>query len=420
MKISLILFISILGSTAKSESIDDYLRKKIELFKLKPIQKISKNPNIAQVELGRRLFIEPNLSGNKNINCMTCHHPRTGTSDLRPLSRTEDGRNILRRNSQAIFNLKDKSFMFWDGRVHYDSKAKTFSTPGTPLPPSITNVLTSSLAAQALFPIVSSEEMKGKPGENEIANAQNNFEAWQRVVERLMNEQKKNPRHKTYSELFAQAYPKTKLEDINIGHVGEAIAAFEIEEFQSSDTPYFRYLNGDRSALSEQEKRGLIVFVESGKCITCHNGPDLGNNELFTSVAVPQWGAKPISPDKGRGEITHDFLKNYFFRTPSLINIDLTAPYMHNGAFANLSEVINHYNNIEASLKNYVISGDVEINLPVDVEVNRDPKHLKEVLNSIEFPFLRYGLNLSEKEKKDLEAFLNNALSDPRWKSSIQ
>lgn len=338
-----------------------------------------------------------------------------GTSDALPLSRTEDSLGILRRNSQTLFNLSEHSNMFWDGRVHYDKNSNIFTTPEKNLPKAITEVLTSALSAQAIFPIVSKEEMKGARGENEIADAKNNLEAWSRVVDRLIKEESTNPRHKTYAELFKQSYPQTKIEDINIGHVGEAIGAFEKEQFQSYGAPYFRYLEGDVSALTEQEKRGFAVFVDRGKCIACHQGAELGNNTFFTSVATPQWGALPLKADHGRAEVINQTDRNYFFRTPSLVNVALSAPYMHNGAFVNLREVINHYSNIRNSLKNYTIPKSVELSMPVPVGVINDPLALNEIWNSIQAPFLRQGLNLSESEINDLEAFLTNALTDPKW-----
>lgn len=405
------------STSSISISIDAFLREKIEFFGIQALKPLPKNPNTAQLELGRRLFMETELSGNRNISCMTCHHPRAGTSDLLPLSRTHDNAGILRRNSQSLFNLGHHSFMFWDGRVHFDSKTNIFTTPEKNLPSSITNVLTSALSAQAMFPMVSREEMRGAPGENEIADAKTNLEAWEKIVTRLLSQTSQNPRHKSYPDLFKQAYPQVQLEKINIAHVAEAIGAFEKEQFQSLGSPFFRYLNGETSALSDKQKRGFVVFVDSGKCIACHQGGELGNNSFFTSVGVPQWGADPVAPDKGRGEIGGETFRNYFFRTPSLLNAAYTAPYMHNGAFLTLRDVINHYSNIRTSLEKYEIPPETYSSMPVAVSVMRDPLELQKLWSSIQAPFLRQGLMLSEGDKDDLEAFLTEALSDPQWKN---
>ena len=159
--ISLASLFLILNSAAYAQNqnsnaiLDKFLRQKIETFKLKALTQLPKNSNTAQLELGQRLFMETELSGNRNISCMTCHHPRTGTSDLLPLSRTADGNGILRRNSPSLFNLGHQPFMFWDGRVHFDSRSKVFTTPEASLPVEVTNVMTSALSAQALFQMFS-------------------------------------------------------------------------------------------------------------------------------------------------------------------------------------------------------------------------------------------------------------------------
>ncbi|MDO9183878.1 MAG: cytochrome c peroxidase, partial [Bacteriovorax sp.] len=389
--------------------------QKIKFFKIIPLQPVSKNPNRAQYELGKRLFMETELSGNRNISCLTCHNPLLGTSDNSPLSRTEDGQGILRRNSQSLFNLANHSFMFWDGRVHYDSYNKIFTTPGPNLPVSIASVMTSALSAQALFPLINHDEMSGKIGENEIADAQNNIDAWSLIVTRLKKLESPNRRFKSYLQLFAEAYPQTTIEQINIGHVAEAIGAFEKEKFQSTGSPFYRYLNGEQDALSSQQKRGFKIFVDEGKCIACHQGGELGNNTFFASVGIPQWGQDPVLADAGRGEVNHEEFRKYFFKTPSLLNIGLTAPYMHNGAFINLREVINHYSNIKSSLYNYQIPLERKKSMPVAVEVLKNPAELEAIWKSIAAPFLKTGLLLSESDKDDLEVFLKEALTDPLW-----
>ncbi len=394
-------------------ALDKELRSKLEFFRVIPIEPIAPIANRALVELGKKLFIDPNLSGNKNISCMTCHNPMKGLSDGLPLSRTEDGQGILARNSQALFNLgaPTKTFMFWDGRVQLDNQKKIFTTPEeslngeNPKAKEIASAMSSSLAAQALFPMVSTKEMKGQIGQNEIADSKNNLEAWDKILARL----KQDPK------FFKAAYPNIFIDKINIGHVAEAIAAFERETFQSTDSPFYRYLRGDNSAMTEKQKRGLAVFMGNGKCIACHQGGELGNNSFFASVGVPFWGEAPVLPDEGRGAVSKETFRKYFFRTPSLLNVGLTAPYMHNGAFRTLREVINHYNDIRSSMNNYVIPAEREATMPVKVDVERRSVYLIELMNSIQAGFLRNGLNLMDSEKDDLEIFLKEALTDSLW-----
>jgi len=410
-----ILLFFTLMAIAQAEDIDAVLRQKLDFFRVLPMESMQAQSNRAQIELGRRLFMEPALSGNRNISCLSCHHPMKGMSDALPLSRTHDRKGILKRNSQAIFNLgrPGHPFMFWDGRVHYDQSTKTFSTPEKNLSNDITSVLTSALSAQALFPMVSSEEMKGRPGENEIADSQSNAEAWDKIVIRLKNE-KIEGRGKSYSELFKDAYPETPVQKINIGHVAEAIGRFESEQFQSTGSPFNQYLKGNNEAMTSLQKKGLMVFMDRG-CIACHQGSELGLNTFFASVGVPQWGAKPMQKDSGRGDINNETFRKMFFRTPSLLNVGLTAPYMHNGAFQTLKEVINHYSNIKNSLETFELSPETKAGVPVEVEVLNDESSKAEIFRSVVAPFLRKGLNLSEDEKGWLEAFLKEALTDPNW-----
>jgi cytochrome c peroxidase len=415
-----LICLCIFSSAFASSAIDETLRDRIKFFQINPLNSLPQQENRAQIELGKRLFMEPNLSGNKNISCLSCHQPMKGSGDGLPLSHTQDNSGILRRNSISIFNAgrPGHTFMFWDGRVHLEESTHTFSTPEKNLPAEITSVMTSALAAQALFPMVSTEEMKGRTGENEIADSKNNAEAWDKILDRLKKEENSNGRFKNYSDLFKAAYPDTPVEKINIGHVAEAIGRFEREQFQTTGSPFNQYLKGNNDAMTEKQKRGLLVFIERGKCIACHQGGELGLNSFFASVGVPQWGAKPMHKDQGRGEINNETFRNYFFRTPSLLNVGLTAPYMHNGAFKTLREVINHYSNIKISLSNFKISESTRSSLPVEVEVLNDNASLNEIFNSIQAPFLRNGLNFSESEKDDLEEFLSSALTDPAWKAS--
>ena len=415
MKLLLLTLFAFAQASVHAEDIDSVLKQKLDFFRVYPMESMPVQENRAQIELGRRLFMEPALSGNRNISCMACHHPMKGMSDGLPLSRTEDRKGILKRNSPAVFNLgrPGHPFMFWDGRVHFEPSTKTFTTPEKNLSKEITDVMTSALSAQALFPMVSMEEMKGKSGENEIADAKSNQEAWERIVQRLKNE-KIEGRGKSYSELFLQAYPETPVQKINIGHVAEAIGRFESEQFQSTGSPFNQYLKGNTEALTLSQKKGLLVFMDRG-CIACHQGSELGLNTFFASVGVPQWGAKPMQKDLGRGDINNETFRKLFFRTPSLLNVGLTAPYMHNGAFATLRDVINHYSNIKNSIETFSVSETTRTSLPVEVEVLNDQGSKSEIFRSVVAPFLRNGLNLSESEKNHLEAFLKEALTDPNW-----
>ena len=380
---------------------------------------------ISKISLGKKLFHDKNLSGNRRVNCQTCHDPRHGTSDGKALSQTEDGKGILRRNAPALYNLEAAAspIMFWDGRVEYNSVRKYFiNTPEkslngpNPKAVEITSVLSGALAAQAIFPLLSHEEMRGKTGENEIADAKNNLEAWDLLITRLKTETDSME----YLDLFREAFPETAaVEKINIGHVGEALSAFMKNEFQSSGSPFHRFVAGETNAMTAQQKRGLEIFSNKGRCIVCHQGPVLGGNGSTFSIGVPSFGAAPFKPDRGMGEVRPG-LTNFTFKTPSLINVALSAPYMHNGAFKTLREVINHYNSVRTTLTTFVLTPERKKEFPVPVELLNSEALINEIWASIEFPFIRGGLGLTTKEMDDLETFIGEGLTDPKWKAVIR
>lgn len=409
--------LGLISTQASADPVDDFIYQRLKVFGIGKYELLPVNnaPDYkARIELGRRLFMDPNLSGNKNMNCLTCHHPMNGTSDALALSQTEGGGRVLRRNSSSLYNVGDagNKFMFWDGRVHYSPAKKVFTTPEpsfngvNPKSIEITSVMQSALSAQSLFPIVNVDEMRGQPGENEIANAKTDLEAWDLVMKRLIGD-----KNSKYIDLFNRAYPE--VQKFNIGHAGEAMGTFMREAFQSNGSPFHRYAAGDTTALNAQQKRGLQVFMSSN-CISCHSGPLLGNNSFFTSVGVPMYGAKPFTQDRGRAEVTNEKFRTLFFKTPSLINVGLSAPYMHNGAFKTLREVIEHYNNIDASIENFDISKRRD-EFPVEVEVLNSASDRGTLKASIQAGFLLSGLELTKVSLDDLEAFLKEGLTDPKW-----
>lgn len=415
--LSLLFCSSALYSSEKSLVLDSLIRPRLKMLHMDGLQPI-KSDNFLRYELGKKLFSDKLLSGNKRISCQTCHNPNTGTSDQMPMSQTENGQGILRRNAPHLFNsgLGMKKHMFWDGRVEYDFTKKIFNTPEpslngpAPKAPEITTAMTSALAAQALFPMVTSNEMMGLKGENDIADSKTNLEAWEKIVKRVKAKDE-------YRQMLQKAFPQWPVEKITIGHLAEAIATFEKMEFQSTGSPFQKYLRGDNDAMSNQQKRGFVIFMN--KCLSCHSGNELGDNTLFASVAAPQWGAKPLSLDKGRGEITGKATQSFFFKTPSLMNVALTAPYMHNGSLQSLREVLNHYNHLNKSLDGFEADGNRRAKIPVEVEIEKRPGMLDEIWLSSQAgtnPKIQNRLFLTDLEKDYLEIFLKEALTDPKWR----
>ncbi|MEM7443771.1 MAG: cytochrome c peroxidase [Pseudomonadota bacterium] len=334
------------------------------------------------VELGRALFFDPILSGNRNISCGTCHHPAFATGDGRAMSIGEGGTGLgperrtldgvedrTPRNAQPLFNLgaRDYQTLFHDGRVEPDPTFPSgFWTPAREqLPVGLDNVL----AAQAMFPVLSSLEMAGQPGENDVANAvsqdrlSGDSGAWDLLADRL----RQTP---GYATLFSEAFADIETpSDIQFVHAANALAAFQAFAFRSDDSPFDRYLRGeDPSALSAAQLSGMNLFYGSAGCGTCHSGPLLTDQD-FHAIAMPQigpgkghgsdtsyWrnsGFPERLEDEGRYRVSFDPEDLFRFRTPSLRNIALTGPWGHAGAFDTLEEVVRHHLNPVEALETF-------------------------------------------------------------------
>ena len=246
------------------------------------------------------------------------------------------------RNAPALWNLghKDVKVMFHDGRVEQiDAKSASFETPaGAGLPVGLNSVL----AAQALFPMSSPTEMAGAPDENPISAAFETgvVQGWTAVAERVRAVPE-------YQRLFAAAFPHVRHpQDITIVEIANAIAAFIGTEWQSYDSPYDAWITRGTPLPPEAERGRQLFFGEAG-CVACHNGP-LFTDQAFHAVGVPQFGpGRPfggdiLPRDLGRMETTRNPNDAYRFRTPSLRNVALSAPYGHNGAYPTLRDMIRH------------------------------------------------------------------------------
>jgi cytochrome c peroxidase len=397
------------------ENIDVKLAGYIQEFNLKTLTAPAERKQKLFI-IGRNLFHEKGLSGNNNIRCEDCHHPRVGTHDGIPLSvgegsfglqfgtrlRMQGTGKVLARNTPALFNLHNINVMYWDGRVEFNPESKVFSTP-VPLKPEVATTLKSALAAQAIFPMVDHAEMRGQKGSNPIADAKDEYEAWDLIVQRVIN-------LPGYREAFAEVYPG---ETINIGHFGEALAEFQGQAFFLANTPYDQYLQGNLEALTPKQKLGMDVFFNKGKCGDCHNGEHLSALD-YDGVGGPQIGpGKTDGDDYGRFLVDGDESSKYAFRVPPLRNVSVTAPYFHNGAFATLEEVVEHYDDIKASLESYKLMAKLENYL----EPLKDHDHSTNEARYVNLPEdLPLKLNFTEEEEEALVEFMRNGLTDERLK----
>ncbi|MCP4202769.1 MAG: cytochrome-c peroxidase, partial [bacterium] len=320
---------STLGWTAQAASWRDELPKKVRNGNYYDRGR----PDPTKVELGRLLFFDKILSGNRNISCATCHHPLAATGDGLSLSVGEGGRGLgvgrdtgkgkkaiherVPRNAPPVFNLGAKQFrrMFHDGRVERKKSAPFgMRTPaGADQPAGLENVL----AAQAMFPVTSGTEMAGQAGENEVADAAgagNLPWVWELLAERL----RAIP---VYVDLFVEVFDDVSTAaDISYVHAANAIAAFEAKAWRADNSPFDRYLRGDKGAMSRAARRGMKLFYGRLDCVLCHSGKFQTDHD-FHAIGMPQIGPGKGDgfdgrEDFGRERVTGRAGQRYMFRTP--------------------------------------------------------------------------------------------------------
>lgn len=274
-----------------------------------------------RADLGRMLFFDPRLSGSNWISCATCHNPALGWSDGLPTA-IGHGQQVLGRATPTILNSAYNHVQMWDGRFR-------------------------SLEQQALGPIEAAGEMN-----------QN--------LDELVTELQAI---KGYVKRFEKAYPG---EGISKKTIAKAIASFE-RTVVSTESPFDRWIQGDESAISAEAKKGFALFEGKARCTVCHSGFNL-TDDSFHNVGLN-------SDDQGRFAIRKVKVLKGAFKTPTLRNINQTAPYMHNGQYKTLMEVVEHYDR----------GGDFKENLSPNIE----------------------PLKLSSAEKRQLVEFMNTLTGEP-------
>ncbi|HSN74039.1 MAG TPA: cytochrome c peroxidase [Anaerolineae bacterium] len=269
---------------APRSPLDDFPRA-AQNTQFPPIVAPPDNPSTLQkVELGRQLFFDPVLSASNAMSCATCHHPDLGLSNGAAISAPRAG--APGRNVPSLWNAAYNRHLLWDGRVE-------------------------SLEAQAVDPLTLPNEMAETPEE---------IEAELRAIP-------------AYVALFDVAFGGGE-QAVTFDNVTRALAAFQ-RTLLSSNSPFDRYVAGDASALTAQEQRGLALFFSpETHCAECHQPPTFAH-ETFRVVGVP-------SEDPGRAGVSATGVRGAF-KVPTLRNVALTAPYMHNGSLATLAEVVQFY-----------------------------------------------------------------------------
>ncbi len=403
--------------------LDDALRRVIEQHELAPYPgRELQEPDSELARLGRDLFFDPILSGDQNIACATCHHPDFAMADGRALPIGAGGMGLgeerafrklvsaasgetelnpfigefIPRNSPTIINSALLPSQFWDGRVEQDSGAQSVHT----LEDAINDLdLRDPLLAQVLFPITSRHEMAGLT-----------FGSYPPMVIRLSLLERLRD-NANYAGRFERIFGG---EPLSIRQLGEAIAAFE-RQLVFTASPWDDYMAGDQAALSEGQKRGALLFYgalnREVNCAQCHSGPLLTDMD-FHNLLVPQLGpgkdnGEDGKDDFGRANVSFDYRDQYRFRTPSLRNVELTAPYFHSGAYRSLSDVVWHH--ADPWRANITYAPDKE--LPPELRDQLLPYDFARQAHSVAFP-MQAGMPLRDDEVADLVAFML-ALTDP-------
>jgi cytochrome c peroxidase len=359
------------------EVIEQELPGLIEQAGAEPIE-LPEARDPAKVELGRMLFFDPILSGNKDTNCAVCHHPQNASTISSSLAvgtkaEIQDGVRIpgndhsfTPRNPPDLFNLGDPALttIFWDGRMEqvddsrfamHDRMSGRAEGNYVRSMPEITENL---LAGQVMFPVTDRDEMRGDYGEvdingepNELAQRTDiDFEGiWRDLMERLMAIE-------GYREMFAEVYPSVNPDEMTFHFAGNALSAFIIETFSFDDSPWDQYLRGDKEALDYQQKYGAWLFYGDAGCADCHSGRLMSDQQLH-NIGVRPITAGPDSDyplDMGAAHRAHaDDDKAFAFRTPTLRNVALTGPWMHNGAQTTLEGAIRQHSAMHDELWNY-------------------------------------------------------------------
>ena len=378
--------------------------------------------------LGQLLFYDPILSGNKTVACATCHHPNFGTSDGVSLSIGDGGTGLgparsidpanppekrIPRNSPALFNLGARSFtvMFHDGRLEANPDFE--GGVRSPLDADMMQGFASVLSAQTMFPVLSRDEMAGSYNENEIGRAvrqglvTGEGGAWDLLSRRVADLPE-------YAEHFKTVYPHIDdPRDVAFTDISNAIAAFIAFEWRSDTSRFDAVLRGE-SRFDGIEQRGLDLFYGDARCATCHQGPFLTDHG-FHAMGAPQIGPGKAATfeqhqrDDGRFRVTGSNEDRYAFRTPSLRNVALTAPYGHAGAHKDLAAFITAHADPVLGLREYDPAQAVLMRPDTDdFAVMQDAAQVTEITKAIRAEPVR----LTSEDVDALVAFLNT-LTDP-------
>lgn len=301
------------------------LDEQISLLRLQTLPEMthpSTNPySLDAVKLGKMLFYDPIMSGEKDIACVSCHYPSLGYADAIDLSIGSGGRGLGsnrvraadKRIPLAIRNSSTVVNTGYNGLTNYSQDLDEL------FPPMTWAVIYRPLEAQTFGALGNRAHMRGDAYSTELSADS--------LVVRLRKIQE-------YVNLFDRAFGGG-MNAVKRENIGKAIAQFE-RSLVSRNSAYDRYAMGEKDALTDQQKRGLVLFFGKANCANCHLGPMFSDFSLY-NLGINSNSKLALDADLGNSG------KN-LYRTPSLRNVVLTAPYMHNGTISSLRDVVEYYN----------------------------------------------------------------------------
>jgi len=376
-------------------------------------------------QLGMKLFYSKTLGGDQTTACVTCHHPMLGGGDglslpigvdsqdpdiLGPGRRTQSNSWVkVPRNAPTTFNIALwKKHMFHDGRVK-KLDAHAIHTPDVALDTADALGGENLVQAQARFPITSPEEMRG-----EFLS-----DAMTQTVRRSLAKRLQ----KRWEHQFRHAFKDTTspLEDlVTEQNISEAIATYERSQVFVK-APWHEYVAGNLQAISTSAKRGAVLFFNSQEsggagCVSCHSG-DFFTDEEFYNTAMPQIGEGKAKNEQDKNKddlgcflVTGKPEDAYRFRTPSLLNVEVTGPWGHSGAYTSLEAVTRHMLDPKQALKHYDSQQLTQPNIDLAQLPSNHAKLLRSDIDVMPSP------QNSEQVVQDLVAFMKT-LTDPCVKS---
>ena len=425
----LVLGLCVCSSAACNSNDDPGTATDIALRGLIGAQQLSGDPAEGQditsvddplAQLGRKLFFSKSLGGDLDAACVSCHHPVLGGGDglaqsigvgaddpdlLGPGRTHPDGDLTVPRNAPTTFNLA-----LWQEGLFWDARVQTLEDGGIRTPDSAPDVADPDAgetlsAAQARFPVTSQEEMRGF----EFVLDGTNDELRSALEDRLTDDGR-------WGAEFAAVFGSS---EITYARIAEAMGAYEDSQV-FTDTPWRAYVKGNLDAIDESAKRGALLFfrtVEEGgaDCASCHSG-DFFTDEDFHAICAPQIGrgkgdGGTETNDFGRAREIDDRNYRFAFRTPTLLNVSATGPYLHSGAYAELADVVRlHLDPLAASQA-------FDPSSVPDAASDDFEDNLQEMIDFLEvsgrgIASFEDPIDMSDEEVLDLVAFLET-LTDP-------